>query len=120
MVANITNIPVLIALLSLVVLGATWGDNLVISGLTHDIVLAGKKIDNHFLDYYLNHPHMLLHSIQLFMIIISAIIYFLLRRIGVNTREWIIYFVLSFSILLNEITLWKWRFKRLRINGTSQ
>lgn len=116
MVINIVNVPVFISIMGAVVLGTSIGDHFVIKNIVRDIEVQIhlSNSDPKLLEYYTNHPHMLLHCIQLFLIAVAAAAYLFIIHTREPGFEWIVYIILSVSILINESIFWKWRRERIR------
>ena len=112
MVVSIGNVPVFIALMAAVVLGTSFGDYFVIRNLNLDLKTYISAAGENLVAYYTNRWHMLLHCIQLFLLAIAACVYLFIVRTVEPGSEWVVYLILSISILFNESMLWNWRWSR--------
>jgi hypothetical protein len=117
MVCSIGNIAIFIPLMGAVVLIASIGDHIVIRNLTRMVKMRDSDADPKLINYYINHPHMLLHCFHLFLLAVSTATYLFLIRTREPGNEWIAYIVLSVSILVNESVIWRWRWERVRQKG---
>jgi len=111
MFLNISHPAIVILLFSLVVLGATIGDSMIISGLRH----RDPSLDptNPIVRYYFERPHLLLHSIQLCFCVAAAVAYHQASESHPPMAVWLGYGILSLSVVVNEAVFLAWRLIRL-------
>ena len=114
MVSNIGNIAIFIPLMSTVVLATSIGDHIVIRNLVRKVRGITSGVESELISYYTNRPHMLLHCLQLFFLAVAAAAYLFMIRDRELGNEWIVYLILSISIITNEIVLWRWRLPRIQ------
>lgn len=114
MIVLIGNVPFVILIFSLIVLGCSAGDYMVISGLRRETTKSGNELLPELNRYYLERPHMVIHCIQLTLCVIAAVVYALSTQRFPNYRFFLSYGTLVISILINETILWVWRIIRIR------
>jgi hypothetical protein len=114
MASNIGNIAIFIPLMSTVVLATSIGDHIVIRNLVRKVRGLTSGAESELINYYTNRPHMLLHCLQLFFLAVAAAAYLFMIRNRELGNEWIVYLILSISIITNEIVLWRWRWPRIQ------
>jgi hypothetical protein len=114
MVSVVGNIALFVPLMALVVLAASIGDHLAIRTIIRKLKDRAPDADPKLVHYYTERPHMLLHCLQLFFMALAAAAYLFIIRTQGPGSEWIVYVILSVSILLTESLIWRWRLVRLR------
>ena len=107
----IGKVHVVILIFSLVVLGETIGDSMVISGLRRRV--PSLEPTNAIARYYFQRPHLVLHGIQLCLCVAAAVAYHSMSRHSSTSAVWVGYGILSASVAINEIIINYWRFVRL-------
>ncbi len=114
MVSNIGSVAIFIPLMAAVVLAASIGDHVVIRNLVGKARRQASGVDSQLIKYYTSRPHMLLHCLQLFFLAVAAAAYLVLVRNRELGSEWVVYLILSISIITNEAVLWRWRWPRIQ------
>jgi hypothetical protein len=113
----IGNPGITILLMSIIVILASMGDSMIITGINRISLAQNGTSNSEIITYYLNRPHMALHCLQLFLLAIAGVIYSFIKN---SSNSWLVYDILAFSIFLNEIVLWKWRIQRIRLESESK
>jgi hypothetical protein len=118
LVMFITDIPIFLFIYGVITLATAIADSMIVQGLLRELQSGRTKTaasgTKKIAEYYLSKPHILKHATQLFIILTAAIIYTCLVMNNRQDLDWIVYIMVSVSIWVQEVIIWKWRMPRFK------